>query len=225
MFDSIAPTYDFLNHLLSFGIDRRWRKNALKKVLAGNNPVSILDVATGTGDLAIEAAKYNPLKITGLDISERMLKIAAEKIKRKGLSEKIELVKGESEKLPFPDNCFDIVMSAFGVRNFANLESGLSEMVRVTAPGGRVMILEFSKPSKKLFIKLFNFYFFNILPFIGHLFSGHPGAYRYLPESVASFPEKEKFISIMNNSGLKEIVNIAFTEGIVTFYMGIKKPG
>jgi len=223
MFDSIAPAYDLLNHLLSFGIDRRWRRIALKKVLAGRKPSRILDIATGTGDLAIGAAKYNPLKITALDISGNMLEIAGAKIRKKGLSDKIELVKGESEKLPFPDNSFEVVMSAFGVRNFADPEAGLNEMVRVNTYGGTVMILEFSKPGNNLFGKIFRFYFFRILPLIGHLVSGHRRAYRYLPASVDTFPGKNEFVKWMEKAGLKEITCRSFTGGIVTLYLGTRK--
>ena len=169
MFDSIAWRYDFLNHFLSFGIDRLWRRRAVRIISRHYQNPEILDVATGTGDLAITAMTINPLKITGIDISQNMLEIGREKIRKKGFSGKIELIQGDSENIPFGDNHFDVSMVAFGVRNFADPLKGLMEMRRVIRNNGMILVLEFSKPSGFLFRSIYNFYFRNILPFVGKL--------------------------------------------------------
>lgn len=223
MFDSIAWHYDFINRLLSFGIDKYWRRKSVRTVLSGRKARLILDVATGTGDMAIEAAKYDPFRITGIDISAGMLTQAGKKVTKRGLSGMIELLQGESENLPFGDNTFDIVMSAFGVRNFGDLNAGVREMVRVTGTDGTVAILEFSKPEGKLVGKIFRFYFTNVLPMLGKLFSGHGAAYRYLPESVGVFPENKDFMVILKEAGLSEVKCTLFTGGIVALYTGEKK--
>ncbi|MGQ9620449.1 MAG: bifunctional demethylmenaquinone methyltransferase/2-methoxy-6-polyprenyl-1,4-benzoquinol methylase UbiE [Bacteroidales bacterium] len=222
MFNSIARRYDFLNHFLSFGYDRYWRRKAIKIVAETLTPSFVLDVATGTGDLAVEAVKLNPVKITGIDISEKMLALGRKKIQKKGLSGKIELISGNSENLPFDDNSFDLVMTAFGIRNFNDILKGLREMTRVLNGKGMLMILEFSIPVSKLFRRLFGFYFFRILPLAGRLLSGHLSAYRYLPESVESFPDREKFARLMLEAGLKDVTYDTFTGGIVTIYRGLK---
>jgi len=223
MFDSIAGHYDFLNRLLSFGADIYWRRKAIRIIKRFLRPSHILDVACGTGDLAIEASKLDPEKITGIDISEKMLETGRKKINSKGLSHKIELLRGDSENLPFGDNQFDLVMCAFGVRNFSDRMKSLKEMSRVLRNDGVVMILEFSKPEGKIFAKIFEIYFFRILPFLGRLISGSSYAYRYLPESVYAFPSKEEFSGIMNEAGFTDVRTSLFTGGIVAFYLGFKK--
>ena len=222
MFDTIAWRYDFLNHFLSFGTDRRWRKKAVKIISAHSIHPVILDVATGTGDLAIAAMKIDPVKITGIDISEKMLGIGREKIRKKGLAGKIELFRGDSESIAFEDNSFDVSMVAFGVRNFSDPLKGLTEMNRVTKPGGLLMVLEFSKPVSFPFRQLYNFYFLNILPFFGRLFSKDKAAYSYLPESVMKFPDNEAFMDIITLSGFKDTRQVKLTGGIATIYTGVK---
>lgn len=221
MFNNIAHRYDFLNHFLSAGIDFSWRKKAIR-ILGKTNPKKILDVATGTGDLAIEAVKLNPQQIVGVDIADDMLAIGREKIQKKGLSEIITLETGDSEALRFPDNSFDATMVAFGVRNFENLEKGLSEMHRVIKTGGMIMVLEFSKPGKFPVKQLYTFYFRYILPFLGRLISGDSAAYTYLPDSVGEFPAGEQFLAILKNIGFTNTINKSLTFGIATIYTGIK---
>jgi demethylmenaquinone methyltransferase/2-methoxy-6-polyprenyl-1,4-benzoquinol methylase len=218
MFDSISHRYDFLNHLLSFGIDRGWRKK-VRRSLQLHQPHRILDVATGTGDLAIELAKMGDVSILGVDISKGMLQMGDQKIVKLNLTDKIKLLQADSENLPFQDNEFDAVTVSFGVRNFENLESGLKEMLRVLKPGGRLAVLEFSKPSNKLVGLLYWFYFKNVLPFIGKLFSKSSNAYTYLPESVSKFPEKEAFSKIAKNCGFTAVNYTPLTFGISTLYL------
>jgi demethylmenaquinone methyltransferase / 2-methoxy-6-polyprenyl-1,4-benzoquinol methylase len=222
MFDSIAHNYDFLNHFLSFGIDRVWRKKAIRNISGTYNNPLILDVATGTADLSITAIKLDPEHITGIDISIKMLELGREKISRKGLSDRIDLIRADSENMPFDDNSFDIAMVAFGVRNFANPLKGLSEMRRVVRTGGVVMVLEFSKPVKFPFKQLYYFYFLKILPLIAGIFSKNSGAYRYLPESVMHFPDNERFIELMRSAGLSGIKQQKLTGGIASIYTGLK---
>lgn len=222
MFDSIAWRYDFLNHFLSFGTDYRWRKRAIGIISKHQEHPRILDVATGTGDLAIAALKIEPVKITGIDISEKMIEIGREKLKERGLTEKIELFKGDSEHIDFKDNSFDVTMVAFGVRNFSNPLKGLSEMYRVTRPGGFLMVLEFSKPVSFPFRQIYNFYFLNILPLFGRLFSKDKRAYSYLPESVMKFPDNESFLNIVVEAGFVKEQQVKLTGGIASIYTGIK---
>jgi demethylmenaquinone methyltransferase / 2-methoxy-6-polyprenyl-1,4-benzoquinol methylase len=222
MFDSIAWRYDFLNHFLSFGIDYLWRRRAIRIISRSYKSSEILDVATGTGDLAIAAMKLNPTKVTGIDISKNMLESGKLKIKRKGLSERIELIQGDSENIPFTDNCFDVVMVAFGVRNFSDPLKGLSEMKRVVRNNGMIMVLEFSKPSGFLFRKVYNFYFMNILPFFGKLFSKDKSAYKYLPDSVMKFPDNEEFLLLLLKAGFSQTRQIKLTGGVASIYTGIK---
>jgi len=221
MFNSIAPRYDFLNHFLSLGIDRRWRKK-LVKLLKNQHASRILDVATGTADLAIAAAKIDNVKITGVDISEEMLRIGAEKIRTKNLDERITLSLGESENLVFHDEEFDAVMVAFGVRNFEDLDKGLREFYRVLNPGGIVYILEFSKPHSVIFKPLFNFYFKRILPVFGRMISKDIFAYTYLPESVGKFPDGKDFLEILGNAGFKNSSQISLTYGVASIYLAYK---
>jgi len=222
MFDSIAWRYDFLNHFLSFGIDRLWRRRAIRIISKFCKNPHILDVATGTGDLAIAAMKLNPSKITGIDISQKMLEIGKEKINRKGFSGKIELIPGDSENIPFADNVFDVAMVAFGVRNFSDPLKGLSEMKRVIRNGGLIMVLEFSKPSGFPFRPVYNFYFRNILPFFGKLFSKDKAAYSYLPDSVMKFPDNDEFLKLLVLAGFSETRQIKLTGGVASIYTGIR---
>jgi len=223
MFDNIAPWYDFLNHFLSLGIDVLWRKKAIRMLWA-SQPKLILDVATGTADLAIEATRQlAPEKVVGVDIAGEMLEIGREKIAKRQLSQIIQLQLADSENLPFPDNSFDAVTVAFGVRNFENLEKGLAEMQRVLKPKGKLVVLEFSKPTLFPFKQLFNFYFSTILPVIGRLTSKDRKAYSYLYESVQAFPDGKKFASLLESIGFQFITNHPLTLGISTVYFAEKK--
>lgn len=221
MFDNISGQYDFLNHFLSLGIDIRWRKKAIRWLGEGK-PKVILDVATGTGDFAIEAMALNPEKVIGIDISQGMLEVGVKKIESKGLTSVIELRQADSENLPFEENKFDAVTVAFGVRNFENLEKGLAEMLRVMKPGGRVAILEFSKPGSFPFKQLYFFYFSYILPVIGRIFSRDSSAYTYLPESVKAFPDGKDFVSILSRVGYKNASCKPLTFGISSLYTATK---
>jgi demethylmenaquinone methyltransferase/2-methoxy-6-polyprenyl-1,4-benzoquinol methylase len=222
MFNSIAHGYDFLNRTLSLGTDRIWRRK-LGKMLDVYNPVFILDVATGTGDLAIECTKgknRKNRKITGIDISEKMLEKGREKIERKNLAGCIDLRYGDSENMEFESNTFDAVIVGFGVRNFENLEKGLREMHRVTKPSGRVFILDFSMPRNPVIRTLYRFYFFRILPLIGKTVSGNNHAYRYLPESVSYFPQYGQMTDLMSKAGFANAEYKPLTFGIAVIYSG-----
>ena len=221
MFNNISPKYDFLNHFLSLGIDIIWRKNAIK-ILRKDNPKYILDVATGTGDFAIEALKLSPDKVIGVDISEGMLDFGREKLQKRNLQDLIELTFGDSENLPFEDNNFYAVIVAFGVRNFENLRNGLLEMHRVLKKNGKVVILEFSSPKKFPFKNIYNFYFKAILPKIGRLISKDTAAYTYLPESVQAFPDGDKFADILSDVGFTNTLCKPQTFGISTIYVAQK---
>jgi demethylmenaquinone methyltransferase/2-methoxy-6-polyprenyl-1,4-benzoquinol methylase len=222
MFDSIAWRYDFLNHFLSFNFDRLWRRRAIKVISQSYKTPLILDVATGTGDLAIAALKLNPTRIAGIDISQKMLEIGREKIKKRGYSDKIEIMFGDSENIPFDDKLFDVCMVAFGVRNFANPLKGLKEMRRVVRDGGMIMVLEFSKPAGLPFKPLYNFYFKNILPLFGRFFSKDKAAYSYLPDSVMKFPDNERFLELLVQAGWSETRQIKLTGGVASIYTGFK---
>ena len=221
MFDNISGRYDFLNHFLSLGIDRRWRKKAVKK-LRELEPKRILDIATGTGDFALALMKLKPDSITGVDISQGMLDVGIEKMKRKGVDNVIKLKLGDSEQLPFDNGHFDALTVGFGVRNYENLEKGLGEMHRVLRPGGKAVILEFSKPSKFPMKQLFGFYSKRIIPGLGKRISKDERAYAYLPESVAAFPEGQDFIDILTKVGYKEVQQHRVTGGVATIYTDIK---
>jgi demethylmenaquinone methyltransferase / 2-methoxy-6-polyprenyl-1,4-benzoquinol methylase len=221
MFDRISGRYDFLNHFLSLGIDVGWRKKAIN-LLTKSNPKVILDVATGTGDFAIQALALKPDRIIGVDISDGMLEVGRKKMKDRKVDHIIGLQLADSEKLPFPDNSFDAVTVAFGVRNFENMEAGLAEMLRVLRPGGAAVILEFSKPSRTPFRQFYSFYFNHILPKIGRWISNDKSAYTYLPQSVEAFPDGQKFIDILVRLGYKETSCKPLTFGISTLYSGSK---
>lgn len=221
MFNNISRKYDFLNHFLSGGIDILWRKKAIRLLKPGQ-PKQILDIATGTGDFAVAALKLNPEKVTGIDISEGMLEVGREKIKKKGLQDKIELLKGDSENIRFDDNTFDAYTVGFGVRNFENLEKGLSEMLRVLKPNGTAIILEFSKPRVFPVKQLYQFYFKSILPGLGKLVSKDKSAYTYLPESVNAFPDGKDFTDILTKLNYKNAVAIPLLFGIATIYKASK---
>ncbi|MCG8474025.1 MAG: bifunctional demethylmenaquinone methyltransferase/2-methoxy-6-polyprenyl-1,4-benzoquinol methylase UbiE [Cytophagales bacterium] len=221
MFNNISKKYDFLNRLLSMGIDIYWRKQAVK-ILKAAKPKLVLDIATGTGDFAIEALNAKPQKVIGVDISEGMLAVGKEKVRKKGLEDRIEMQLGDSEKLLFEDNKFDAVIVAFGVRNFENLSKGLSDMRRVLKPGGQVIVVEFSQPEVFPFRQIYNFYFSHILPRIGNLVSKDDAAYTYLPESVKAFPYGEQFLAELRNVGFKETRCKKLTFGICSIYVGTK---
>jgi demethylmenaquinone methyltransferase/2-methoxy-6-polyprenyl-1,4-benzoquinol methylase len=221
MFDNISGKYDFLNRSLSFGIDVWWRKRMMKE-LRKAQPKKILDVATGTADVALEAVSLKPDSITGIDISEGMLSIGRIKVEKRGLSQKIILQKADSENLPFEDNSFDAVTVAFGVRNFENLEKGLCEINRVLKPGGKVVILEFSRPSMPIVKQIYDFYFRTICPWWGKVISSDFSAYKYLYDSVRAFPEGKDFTNIATSAGMKEMKSKRVTLGIVSLYTGIK---
>lgn len=222
MFNNISKTYDFLNHFMSLGIDIIWRKMAINELKA-NKPKHILDVATGTGDFAFEALSIlKPEKITGVDISRGMLDIAEQKIAKRNLGDKFSVKLGDSEKLPFADDEFDAVTVAYGVRNFENLEAGMADIFRVLKPGGKVVVLEFSKPRAFPVKQLYNFYFKYITPGIGKLFSKDARAYSYLPESVAAFPDGKNFTAVMDKVGFNNTKNRALTFGISSIYTGVK---
>lgn len=221
MFDDISGKYDLLNRSLSLGIDKLWRKKAIA-ILNRENPKTILDVATGTADVAIALDRLNPEKVVGVDLSEGMLSVGREKLKKKGMNH-IELVQGDSESLPFSDNSFDASIVAFGVRNFENVVQGLADIQRVIKPGGRLVVLEFSKPKIFPIKQLFNFYFRYILPGIGKWVSRSSSAYTYLPESVKAFPEDEEFLLLMKEAGYGSLEQKRLSAGICSIYTGIKE--
>lgn len=222
MFDRISSKYDQLNHLLSLNIDKAWRKKAAKAVAKGH-PESILDLATGTADLAIALAINNPqAHIIGMDISEKMLDIGKEKVAKQKKESQIELRLGDAANLPFEENSFDAVTVAFGVRNFENRDQGLIEIQRVLKPRGQAFILEFSMPERFPMKQLYRLYFKHFLPKIGKCISKDPGAYTYLPQSVEAFPKPNDFMRILEKNGLKNGSAIQLSFGIATLYTSIK---
>lgn len=222
MFDTISGNYDNLNRVISFGIDVKWRKKVLK-MIGKSHPKTILDIATGTGDLAILMAQTKADKIIGLDISAGMLEVGVQKIANKNLSKTIEMVLGDSENIPFEDDYFDAITVAFGVRNFENLEKGLSEILRVLKPNGTFVILETSVPDKTPYKQGYEFYSKNILPLIGKLFSKDNVAYGYLSESAAAFPYGEKLNNILRKIGFIDVQDEPQTMGIASIYIASKK--
>ena len=221
MFNNISENYDFLNHFLSLGIDIYWRKK-LVKFVKKQKPKLVLDVATGTGDLAIALLKAKPKKITGIDISRGMLDVGKRKMRKRGYEQLIKLMEADSENLPFKDDSFDAVCVSFGVRNFEHLEIGLSEMNRVLKPGGQLYILEFSSPTVFPFKQLYNFYFKCILPMLGKLISSDNSAYSYLPESVGAFPFGKELNIIIEKCGYSKAKNHPLSLGIASIYIAEK---
>lgn len=221
MFDNIAPKYDFLNHFLSLGIDKIWRRRAIGLLKDLKDP-RILDIATGTGDLAIASLRLKPQSVVGLDLSPQMLKVGEEKIQKKKLDHIISMVEGDSENLPFNDEEFDAAMVAFGVRNFENLNAGLLEINRVLKPGGKFMVLEFSNPTAFPIKQLFKFYSSTILPWWGGLLSKDKAAYTYLPASVAAFPEGQAFVNELEKAGFTSLRVWKQTFGVATIYFAHK---
>ena len=222
MFDTISENYDGLNRVISFGIDVKWRKKVLKLV-SDKNPKTVLDIATGTGDLALLMTKTSAEKIIGLDISAGMLEVGRKKIEAKNLSNKIEMLLADSENMPFENNTFDAITVAFGVRNFETLEKGLSEILRVLKPNGIFVILETSVPEKTPFKQGYQFYSKNILPLIGKLFSKDNSAYQYLSDSASVFPYGEALNNILRKIGFIEVRAMPQTFGVATIYSASKK--
>jgi demethylmenaquinone methyltransferase/2-methoxy-6-polyprenyl-1,4-benzoquinol methylase len=221
MFDNISHRYDFLNHFLSLGIDKAWRKKAIN-ILKPLQPKYLLDVATGTGDFAIQALKLNPEKITGIDISSGMLEVGRKKMQERGVASIIEMIQADSENLPFQENNFDAVTVAFGVRNFENLKLGLAEILRVMKPGALLVVLEFSRPRRFPFKQVYNFYFKTILPKLGNWISRDKAAYTYLPESVDAFPDGDDFLNVLKEVGYKNVSCKPLTFGISSIYTAQK---
>lgn len=221
MFNNISKKYDFLNHFLSLGIDKIWRRKAVRKLKA-IEPKKILDLATGTGDFAIALLKLNPTEIVGMDISSGMLEVGKTKMVKRKVDNIISMRLGDSEDLPFEDGYFDALTVGFGVRNYENLEKGLAEMLRVLRPGGKAVILEFSKPKKFPVKQYYAFHSKYIIPFFGKRISKDTKAYEYLPESVAAFPEGKDFEDILTKLGYKNVEAQLVSGGIATIYSGIK---
>ena len=221
MFDNISENYDGLNRVISLGIDVSWRKKVVKLV-GEHNPKQILDIATGTGDLALMMASLRPERIVGLDISKGMLEVGKQKISKANLSDTIEMIVGDSEKIPFEDNTFDAITVSFGVRNFENLDKGLTEILRVLKPDGKFVVLETSNPTKFPFKQGYKFYTNFILPIIGRLFSKDKIAYSYLSESANSFPFGKAFNNILEKNGFKNAKNLPVTFGVASIYTSTK---
>ncbi len=222
MFNNIAPTYDKLNHILSFNIDKIWRRRVVK-MTQRCAPRDILDVATGTGDLAIALAKGNPeARVVGLDPSSGMLEVARTKIERAALSEQISLIEGSAEESPIGSECYDVVTVAFGVRNFGSLERGLEQMIAALRPGGELIVLEFSKVENRLFAPLYRLYSKWVMPTVGALLSRDRKAYDYLPESIEEFERPQQFIALMERCGLKGCQNHSQAMGVAQIYIGKK---
>lgn len=221
MFDNISGNYDLLNRILSMGIDVSWRKKVVKSV-QNQNPSTILDIATGTGDLAIAMAKATQAKITGFDLSAGMLEVGKRKVSEEKLDNRIEMIQGDAENMPFDDNSFDVITVAFGVRNFENLKKGLDEIYRVLKPGGKFIILEFSQPESFPMKQLYNFYSKNILPRIGKRISKDQSAYTYLPDSVKAFAYGEEMKNILKSSNFVQPFDKKLTFGIASIYESLK---
>ena len=228
MFNSIADSYDKLNHILSLDIDKTWRKHAIKEILNGKDKLSVLDLACGTGDFSIAIARKmkalgdKDSRVVGVDISDGMLEIMRDKVQKEGLEDFISVNLGDGENLKFGTGVFDVVTIAFGIRNFENREQGLKEMLRVLRPGGRLVVLELSLPENALMRWCYNVYFKMILPLIGGSVSGVRSAYRYLPESVKNFPGRKEFMQILSDCGFSKVTHRAFTFGICRMYIATK---
>lgn len=222
LFDNIAPDYDKLNHILSLNIDKGWRKKAVREIVDTNSPLTVLDVACGTGDFTIEIAKKaaQGSVVKGIDLSEGMMQVGRDKIKAADVDATLEY--GDCEALAYADDTYDRISVGFGVRNFENLAVGLKEMCRVLKPGGKLIILELSVPSNPIIRWCYKLYFLNILPAIGGMVSGNRGAYEYLPASVLHFPAPNKFIPMLGEAGFSQVKHKAFTFGVCRMYIGIK---
>ena len=225
MFDGIAPDYDRLNHLMSLGTDRNWRRRALREIVTPDAPQQILDLACGTGDfsLAIAGRMHPDSRITGLDLSEGMLAVMREKVARAGLQGRISCGQGDSEAMPFAEGAFDVVTIAFGIRNFEHREAALREILRVLRPGGRLVILELSVPEGRFLRWCYNLYFKHFVPWIGGRVSGDKAAYKYLPASVQAFPGRREWMATMTRCGFADVRHRAFTLGLCRMYLGEKK--
>lgn len=222
MFDNIAPAYDFMNRAMTLGIDRSWRRKVVRTAAAAV-PRAILDVATGTGDLAIQLARAIPTaNVTGIDLSEGMLAVGRRKVDDAGLSDRVSLIQGDCLSLPFPDGSFDIVTAAFGVRNFEHLDKGYAEMARVLRPGGKLIVLELSVPSSPLVRPFYRLYTRGVIPMLGRLVSSDSRAYSYLPESIAAMPRGVKMLSLMERAGLTDCALRPLTLGVSSIYTGLK---
>ena len=222
MFDNIASTYDTLNHRLSWNIDRYWRKKAIKR-LAAHAPKKILDIATGTGDFAIQACQQLPeVQITAVDISEGMMQVGRQKVKKKGLQQHIQFEREDCTALSYPDNTFDAITTAFGIRNFASLDKGLEEMCRVLRPGGQLCILELTQPMSFPMRQLFHIYSHTVLPLYGRLISKDTEAYSYLTKTIEAFPQGERMMDILRQAGFREAAFQRLTLGICTLYFATK---
>ena len=227
MFDSIAPDYDRLNHLMSMNVDKGWRRKALRRIVDTAGPLEVLDLACGTGDFSLAIARRMDRRgvsghVAGVDLSDGMLAVMKEKVAAAGLSERISMAQGDGENLPFPDGTFDRVTIAFGIRNFEHREEGLREMRRVLKPGGRLVILELSVPENRIVRGFYNLYFLHILPWIGGRISGDKAAYNYLPASVVKFPGRKAFMATMADCGFSDVRHRAFSLGICRMYTGEK---
>ena len=223
LFDRIAHRYDFLNHLLSMNIDRSWRRKAVSMLDVPVGSVHVLDVAVGTGDLALEILRQHKASaVTGLDVSVEMMRLGQEKVAKAGLSERVVFCEGSAMAMPMEDACFEAVTCAYGVRNFADLDAGLREMYRVLKPGGQLMILEFSHPTNRFFAWVYDLYFSHLLPFVGRLISGDKTAYRYLNRSVKAFVDGEQMCERLSQAGFSSIHYTPLTYGITTVYTARK---
>jgi len=225
MFDGIAPDYDRLNHLMSLGVDRSWRRRALREIVTPERPQALLDIACGTGDFALAQARrmHADSRITGLDLSEGMLAVMREKVEKAGLAGRISCEQGDCEQMRFAEGSFDCATIAFGIRNFAHREAALKEILRVLKPGGRLVILELSVPENKLLRWAYNLYFMHFVPWIGGLVSGDKAAYKYLPASVQAFPGRREWTATMERCGYANVRHRAFTFGLCRMYIGTKE--
>ena len=224
MFDGIAPDYDRLNHLMSLGVDRSWRRRALREIVTPERPQALLDIACGTGDFALAQARrmHADSRITGLDLSEGMLAVMREKVEKAGLAGRISCEQGDCEQMRFAEGSFDCATIAFGIRNFAHREAALAEILRVLKPGGRLVILELSVPENRFLRWGYNLYFMHFVPWIGGLVSGDKAAYKYLPASVQAFPGRREWTATMERCGYANVRHRAFTFGLCRMYIGEK---
>lgn len=224
LFDGIAPDYDRMNHLMSFNADRRWRRMAVRRIADTSEPLQVLDLATGTGDFAIAIAQKLTMDshVTGIDLSEKMLELGRGKVIVEGLSERVELLRGNAEQLPFADSSFDRVSVAFGVRNYENLQKGLSEACRVLRHGGKLVVLELSYPDNRFLLWCYKLYALKVLPWLGGLISGDRAAYTYLPESILRFPKGPAFMALLRDAGFGHVTEKKLTFGVCRLYVAEK---